>query len=92
MTEAVFGLLGVLLGALVSGVLLWAVARRDRLHSDEVARADRQQRHLAARKDQWWARTQWALDLAMEESGRRRLVGSKFLMSWALTIGPTFES
>lgn len=88
MTEAVFGLLGVLLGALVSGVVMWTVARRDRIHGDDVARADRHRRHVAARKDQWWVRTQWALDLVMLDSDRHRMIGLELLQvlgssSWA---------
>lgn len=79
MMEALAGFGGAVLGAAVSALVVWRVARSDRAQRDAAADADRAQRHRAARKDQWWSRTQWAFDLVLQDSGRARTVGWRVL-------------
>ncbi|HLS13208.1 MAG TPA: hypothetical protein VK095_01715 [Beutenbergiaceae bacterium] len=79
MTEAMFGFLGAVIGAAVSALVVWHAGRSDRVQREDVATADRRQRHNAARKDQWWSRAQWALDLILRKSDRSRVVGWEVL-------------
>jgi hypothetical protein len=48
-----------------------------------IARHDRRQRERAERKNQWWARARWALDLLVDDDGRKRLVGYRVLSALA---------
>jgi hypothetical protein len=70
-SPALGGIAGVV-AAMIGGATALAIARRDR-----------RQRERAERKNQWWARARWALDLLVDDDARRRLVGYRVLSSLA---------
>jgi len=49
------------------------------------------QRTEADRRDQWWKRAQWALDLALEPDADKQLVGFQVLRYLARSKLATFE-
>lgn len=72
LSSPVLGGIAAVVAALIGGASALMIARRDR-----------RQREWSQRKDQWWARARWALDLLVEDDLRRRLVGYGVLSALA---------
>jgi len=69
--------------ALVAAVIAYRAARRAAVVQKSNADGDRTQRERSERKNQWWQRAQWALDLTLSEDTEARTVGFKVLRALA---------
>lgn len=67
------------LAAVVAAVIAYRAARKAADTQRVNAAADRAQRERAERKNQWWARAQWALDLTLSQDTETRTVGYDML-------------
>ncbi len=70
--------------ALLAAAIAYRAARRAASVQRDNARDDRVQRERAERKNQWWLRAQWALDLTLAEADTEaRTVGFNVLKALA---------
>ncbi|GAA2036079.1 hypothetical protein [Pseudokineococcus marinus] len=67
------------LAAVVAAVIAYRAARKAADTQRANAEEDRKQRERAERKNQWWARAQWALDLTLSQDTEIRTVGYDML-------------
>lgn len=67
------------LAAVVAAVIAYRAARKAADTQRTNAAKDREQRERAERKNQWWARAQWALDLTLSPDTETRTVGYDML-------------